>query len=123
MTTISPSPFPESGQRKLSARETLQRTKALACTVPKDSKPTCSGQVFVGMFFDGTGNNLEDDFEKPPISVTTIKAVTATSMGVLCMPRCTPSSKLPSRRNGTRNEQRNKHEVRLENARNWAASD
>lgn len=65
MATISPSLFPESGQRKLSARETLQRAKALACSLPKDNTPTCSGQVFVGMFFDGTGNNLNEDYEKP----------------------------------------------------------
>lgn len=67
MATISPSPFPESGQRTLSAKETLQRAKALACTVPKDNQPTCSGQVFVGIFFDGTGNNRAEDFDKPPV--------------------------------------------------------
>ena len=66
MTTKSPSPFPESGQRKLSARESLQRAKALACTLPKDNTPSCSGQLFVGMFFDGTGNNVTEDYEKPP---------------------------------------------------------
>ena len=64
MATISPAPFPESGQRKLSAREAMQRAKAAACTVPKDNKPTCSGQVFVGLFFDGTGNNLVADYEE-----------------------------------------------------------
>lgn len=67
MATISPLPFPESGQRKLSAREAMQRAKATACTVPKDNKPTCSGQVFVGLFFDGTGNNLVADYEEPPV--------------------------------------------------------
>ncbi len=67
MATISPAPFPESGQRKLSAREAMQRAKAAACTVPKDNKPTCSGQVFVGLFFDGTGNNLVADYKAPPV--------------------------------------------------------
>lgn len=67
MATISPHPFPESGQRKLSAREAMQRAKAAACTVPKDNKPTCSGQVFVGLFFDGTGNNRIADYEEPPV--------------------------------------------------------
>lgn len=67
MTTISPTPFPESGQRKLSAKETLQRAKALACTIRKDNTPTCSGQVFVGIFFDGTGNNRQNDYEKRPV--------------------------------------------------------
>lgn len=67
MPTTSPSPFPESGSRTLSARETMQRAKAVACTLPKDNTPTCSGQVFVGLFFDGTGNNRTDDYEKPPV--------------------------------------------------------
>jgi hypothetical protein len=66
MTTSSPTPFPESGIRKLSIRETLQRAKALACTLPKDAMPTCSGQVFVGIFFDGTGNSMEADYDKLP---------------------------------------------------------
>lgn len=67
MATISPSPFPESGLRKLSAKETMLRTEALACTLPKDSAPSCSGQVFVGIFFDGTGNNLDDDYTSRPL--------------------------------------------------------
>lgn len=41
----------------------MQRAKALACRLPKDNKPSCSGQVFVGIFFDGTGNNLDDDYK------------------------------------------------------------
>lgn len=49
MATISPSPFPESGQRKLSAREVMQRAKAAACTVPQDNKPSCSGQVTINV--------------------------------------------------------------------------
>lgn len=65
MTTISPAPFPEGGVRKLSYKETMQRAKAAACTVPQDNRPTCSGQVFVGIFFDGTGNNLKLDYETP----------------------------------------------------------
>lgn len=68
MSTTSPLAFPESGQRKLSARETLLRAKALACTLPKAPTPTCSGQVFVGIFFDGTGNNLKKDYETPPVA-------------------------------------------------------
>jgi Uncharacterized alpha/beta hydrolase domain (DUF2235) len=65
MTTTSPAPFPEGGIRQLSAKEIMQRQKALSCTVPKDTMPTCSGQVFVGIFFDGTGNNMKIDFELP----------------------------------------------------------
>ncbi|MCE1241380.1 MAG: hypothetical protein LWW83_15815, partial [Azonexaceae bacterium] len=63
MATISPAPFPESGQRVLTPRETMQRVKALACTIPKDNKPSCSSQIFVGIFFDGTGNNRQEDYE------------------------------------------------------------
>lgn len=66
MTTLSPSLFPESGVRKLSPKETMQRMKALSCTLPKESRPTCSGQVHVGIFFDGTGNNMKDDFDRQP---------------------------------------------------------
>ena len=67
MTTTSPAPFPEDGLRKLSPKEMMQRAKALACTLPKDKKPTCSGQVFVGIFFDGTGNNRDKDYIEPPV--------------------------------------------------------
>lgn len=66
MTTLSPSLFPESGVRKLSPKETMQRMKALSCTLPKENRPTCSGQVHVGIFFDGTGNNMKDDFDREP---------------------------------------------------------
>jgi len=66
MTTISPSLFPENGVRKLSPKETMQRMKALSCTLPKDNRPTCSGQVHVGLFFDGTGNNIQADYERQP---------------------------------------------------------
>jgi hypothetical protein len=72
MTTISPSPFPAYGVRKLSVKEALQRVKALSCTLPKDNRPTCSGQVFVGLFFDGTGNNMKLDYEVPPSDINPI---------------------------------------------------
>ena len=57
MATISPAkPLPENGVRKLSPQETLQRAKALACIQSKDLTQ-CQGQIFVSLFFDGTGNN------------------------------------------------------------------
>jgi hypothetical protein len=65
MTTTSPNPFPADGQRKLTTVEALQRAKTLSCTLPKDTRPTCSGQVFVGIFFDGTGNNMDIDYVLP----------------------------------------------------------
>ncbi|TCV81100.1 T6SS phospholipase effector Tle1-like catalytic domain-containing protein [Sulfurirhabdus autotrophica] len=66
MATISPKPFPADGYRKLSAKETIERAKALNCMLPVDNKPTCSGQVHVGIFFDGTGNNKKADYEDLP---------------------------------------------------------
>lgn len=66
MSTSSPTPFPTNGQRQLSTQEALQRAKAMACTLAKDGLPSCSGQLFVGMFFDGTGNNMKADYETPP---------------------------------------------------------
>jgi hypothetical protein len=66
MTTTSPAPFPETGIRGFSTKELLQRAKAMACTLPTEKLPKCSGQVFVGLFFDGTGNNRETDFIKSP---------------------------------------------------------
>jgi len=65
MTTQSPNPFPLDGRRQLSPKEQLQRLNALSCTMKKEDRPTCSGQVFVGIFFDGTGNNLDADYGTP----------------------------------------------------------
>ncbi|MDR2851908.1 MAG: DUF2235 domain-containing protein [Burkholderiaceae bacterium] len=48
------------GERKLTPRETMQRTAAL-CAM-SSPKPKCTGQVFVGLFFDGTGNNEKNDY-------------------------------------------------------------
>jgi len=66
MSTRSPDPFPADGIRPLSPRETMQRLKALSCTLPKDNTPRCSGQVHVGVFFDGTGNNKKLDYDSLP---------------------------------------------------------
>lgn len=54
-------PLPLSGQRTLTAKERVQRSQALACNLPEKNKPSCTGQVFFGMFFDGTGNNRDKD--------------------------------------------------------------
>ena len=56
-------PFPLAGKRALSPKEMLRRSQAQACTVPEENKPNCTGQVFLGMFFDGTGNNLNEDLK------------------------------------------------------------
>jgi len=67
MATLSPAPFPENGVRKLSPKETMQRLNALRCTFPKDNRPTCSSQLFVGIFFDGTDNNRQRDYLECPV--------------------------------------------------------
>ncbi len=48
-------PAPLDGMRRLTGREASQRANAIACV--RSQSPHCQGQVYVGMFFDGTGNN------------------------------------------------------------------
>jgi Uncharacterized alpha/beta hydrolase domain (DUF2235) len=66
MTTKSPNAFSNPGARQLSPRESMQRLNANNCELPTSTMPTCSGQVHVGIFFDGTGNNMKADFDTPP---------------------------------------------------------
>ena len=57
MTTILlGEPVPSGGMRKLSGPEAARRAKAMACLRAANSTQ-CQGQVHVGLFFDGTGNN------------------------------------------------------------------
>lgn len=49
------------GDRPLNPKELMQRMAVLCAA--SSPKPTCTGQVFVGMFFDGTGNNMKEDYE------------------------------------------------------------
>jgi hypothetical protein len=65
MSTHSPSLY-QPGTRRLSAKEQLQRLQALSCTLPQDTQPACSGQVFIGVFFDGTDNNRQRDYVEAP---------------------------------------------------------
>ncbi|MGM3277985.1 T6SS phospholipase effector Tle1-like catalytic domain-containing protein [Ralstonia sp. 24A2] len=44
-----------------SKKDLIRRAQALSCTLPEKNKPSCSTTVFLGMFFDGTGNNRDDD--------------------------------------------------------------
>jgi hypothetical protein len=55
-------PFPEHGQRKLTAREQVERINAHACLMPDKLATQCEGQIFAGIFFDGTGNNMDVDY-------------------------------------------------------------
>jgi Uncharacterized alpha/beta hydrolase domain (DUF2235) len=60
-------PVPLDGMRKLNAREAAQRDKAMTC-VRSPGATKCKGQVHVGLFFDGTGNN--DQWTEPGTSGT-----------------------------------------------------
>lgn len=50
------------GERPLSNREQLQRAAARCAANPIGPVPKCTGCVFIGMFFDGTGNNEQKDY-------------------------------------------------------------
>ena len=57
MTIIySGEPAPLDGKRKLTGEQAARRDKAMAC-VRSTTSTQCQGQVYVGLFFDGTGNN------------------------------------------------------------------
>ena len=63
MTVIyTGSPVPLDGMRRLNAREAAQRDKAMNC-LRSPQATQCKGQVHVGLFFDGTGNN--DQWTEP----------------------------------------------------------
>lgn len=66
MSTTSPRPMPEGGLRPLSPREGMQRLRALSCTTANIGEQRCSGQVHIGVFFDGTGNNKQQDYDSLP---------------------------------------------------------
>ena len=51
--------------RPLTNLEYLQRASAICASRPSVKHLSCSGELFVGMFFDGTGNNEEADFKAP----------------------------------------------------------
>ncbi|MET3135128.1 hypothetical protein AAKU55_005431 [Oxalobacteraceae bacterium GrIS 1.11] len=53
--------LPLTGERPLNAKEKVKRSQALARNLPEKNKPSCTGQAFLGVFFDGTGNNRDDD--------------------------------------------------------------
>lgn len=58
MTHVSPTgalPMPSDGMRRLTPKEIQQRAQAMSCLRESNSK--CQGQVYVNLFFDGTGNN------------------------------------------------------------------
>lgn len=48
--------------RPLSSREIMQQAKAVSAQYSEKSVLKCCGQIFVGIFFDGTGNNEDIDY-------------------------------------------------------------
>jgi hypothetical protein len=50
--------------RPLSNKETMQRAAAICAARPSPKSLACTGQIFIGMFFDGTGNNENKDYTK-----------------------------------------------------------
>lgn len=62
MATNPPQTVSESGLRALEPKELMQRAKALNCTLSPSAAPSCTSQIHIGIFFDGTGNNMELDY-------------------------------------------------------------
>ncbi|WP_174525994.1 T6SS phospholipase effector Tle1-like catalytic domain-containing protein [Janthinobacterium agaricidamnosum] len=48
--------------RPLNSREIMQRAKAISTNNYKPRELKCTGQIFIGIFFDGTGNNEDIDY-------------------------------------------------------------
>jgi hypothetical protein len=57
---------PSAGLRPMTAVERQQRAVAMACVDPakKPGVPDCSQSLWISLFFDGTGNNLDIDVPK-----------------------------------------------------------
>ena len=63
MTAQAPNPVPTEGLRKLTGKAFAQRMQAvIATSTPPSGLARCEGQVYVGIFFDGTGNNMDIDY-------------------------------------------------------------
>ncbi|MDQ4624260.1 phospholipase effector Tle1 domain-containing protein [Janthinobacterium lividum] len=56
---------PLDGRRRLTPKESSQRAKAMAC-VRSPHKTECQGQIYIGLFYDGSGNN-HDWKQKDPL--------------------------------------------------------
>lgn len=63
MATLSAAPFPPEGLQKLTSKEVMQRAKALNPLLANESVPSCNGNLHIGIYFDGTGNNIKLDYE------------------------------------------------------------
>lgn len=54
-----------SRERPLTPKEQMQLTKARCAAEAGGPTQACTGVIFVGMFFDGTGNNENEDYKDP----------------------------------------------------------
>lgn len=54
--------------RPLTNKETMQRANALCASRNSPATLPCTGQIFVGLFFDGTGNNEEKDYKEAKVN-------------------------------------------------------
>jgi len=68
MATLPPPLLPKTGLRKLTEKEVMQRAKALNCTLATKKNPSCTAQLHIGIFFDGTGNNKTLDYDSRAVS-------------------------------------------------------
>ncbi len=66
MSTTCPAPFPLNGQHPITHEQAMQRMKALSHQLPAKLSNNCETRLQVGIFFDGTNNNMKLDFEDPP---------------------------------------------------------
>ena len=63
-TLALPAPMPANGMRTLTPREMTQRARAMTC-IHRREAGQCQGQLYVSLFFDGTGNNK--DWKEPKL--------------------------------------------------------
>lgn len=66
--TAEPCSYAEAAVAAGTPPTAAQKISALIASRPFSDprKPVCCGTVYVGMFFDGTGNNRDKDYVKPP---------------------------------------------------------
>lgn len=65
----TPKPFPDNGIRKLTPREAARRVALMQCNNDYIyGKPACQTMINIGVFFDGTGNNMKADYDNLPES-------------------------------------------------------
>jgi len=66
MSTTCPAPFPANGQSAVTHEQAMQRMQAMAHQLPAKLSTDCESRIQVGIFFDGTNNNMKLDYEDLP---------------------------------------------------------